>query len=84
MDTLRWHDATSPRLVPAFLLGYLTNDSMALGLGPHTTAPATASCSFGPRFQIHMGLVVLGHTLLHQAGQGVFSCHCNVVPELLE
>ena len=67
-----------------YLLGYLTNDSTASGLGPHTTAPATASCSFKPQFQILMGLVELGHTLLHQAGQGVLSCHCNVVPELLE
>ena len=84
MDTLRWDDATSPKLVPAFLSGYLTNDSIASGLGPHTAAPATASCSFAPPFQVLMELVLLGHTLLHQADPGVLSCHCNVVPEILE
>lgn len=57
---------------------------MPPGLGPHTTAPATPACYFGPWFQVLMALVVLGHTLLHPADQGVFRCHCNVVPELLE
>ena len=38
---------------------------------PHH-CPSHSFCYFGPWFQIYMALVVLGHTLLHPADQGVF------------